>query len=129
MQRFLEFKVISSYDAGLVEHINVSTLLLFNVLRTFLLFYVFVFIGFCKDLLDVADVLQKAVEAVKTEDEKSGGNLASGIELTQTQMYQVFNRHGLSQIAPVLGETKFDPNMHEALFQVPSPDKGMRTQG
>ena len=39
-------------------------------------------------------------------------------------MQQVFNRHGLSNITPVVGETKFDPNMHEALFQIPVPDKG-----
>ena len=81
-------------------------------------------VGFCKDLLEVADVLQKAVEAAKVEDEKLGSSLAGGIELTQTQMHQVFSRHGLSQISPCVGETKFDPNMHEALFQVPVPDKG-----
>jgi len=81
--------------------------------------------GFCKDLLEVADVLQKAVDAAKAEDERLGSSLAGGIELTQTQMHQVFNRHGLTQIMPTAGETKFDPNMHEALFQIPVPDKGM----
>ena len=81
--------------------------------------------GFCKDLLEVADVLQKAVEAAKSEDERLGSSLASGIEMTQTQMHQVFNRHGLSKISPIEGETKFDPNMHEALFQIPAPDKGI----
>jgi len=79
--------------------------------------------GFCKDLLEVADVLQKAVDAAKAEDERLGSSLAGGIELTQTQMHQVFNRHGLTQILPTTGETKFDPNMHEALFQIPVPDK------
>ena len=83
------------------------------------------FSGFCKDLLEVADVLQKAVEAARAEDKKLGGSLSGGIELTQTQMHQVFNRHGLTQITPEVGETKFDPNMHEALFQIPVPDKGM----
>jgi len=79
--------------------------------------------GFCKDLLDVADVLNKAVEAAKAEDASSGKNTAAGIELTQNQMLQVFKRHGLAQIAPAVGETKFDPNIHEALFQIPAPDK------
>ena len=83
------------------------------------------FSGFCKDLLEVADVLQKAVEAARAEDKKLGGSLSGGIELTQTQMHQVFNRHGLTKITPEVGETKFDPNMHEALFQIPVPDKGM----
>ena len=84
-----------------------------------------VIVGFCKDLLEVADVLQKAVEIAKSEDERLGSSLASGIEMTQTQMHQVFNRHGLSKISPIEGETKFDPNMHEALFQIPAPDKGI----
>ena len=70
-------------------------------------------------------MLQKAVDAAKAEDERLGSSLAGGIELTQTQMHQVFNRHGLTQIMPTTGETKFDPNMHEALFQIPVPDKGM----
>ena len=69
-------------------------------------------------------MLQKAVDAAKAEDERLGSSLAGGIELTQTQMHQVFNRHGLTQILPTTGETKFDPNMHEALFQIPVPDKG-----
>ena len=80
--------------------------------------------GFCKDLLEVADVLQKAVEAAKLEDKNLGSSLSGGIELTQTQMHQVFSRHGLTHITPAVGETKFDPNIHEALFQIPVPDKG-----
>ena len=79
--------------------------------------------GFCKDLLDVADVLQKAVDAARAAEASSGSSLAGGIELTQNQMHQVFNRHGLLQIAPIVGETKFDPNKHEAMFQIPAPDK------
>ena len=76
-------------------------------------------------MLEVADVLQKAVEASRAEDKKLGSSMSGGIELTQTQMHQVFSRHGLTQIVPEVGETKFDPNMHEALFQIPVPDKGM----
>ena len=79
--------------------------------------------GFCKDLLDVVDVLQKAVDAAKAVEASSGSSLAGGIELTQNQMHQVFNRHGLLQIAPIVGETKFDTNKHEAMFQIPAPDK------
>ena len=36
--------------------------------------------------------------------------------------FQVFTRHGLVAIDPSEGE-KFDPNVHEALFQQPSSDK------
>lgn len=78
--------------------------------------------GFCKDLLDVADVLAKAVEAGKAiEDQPGNKDMIEGLKLTQTQLLQVFGRHGLTQIEPVKGEEKFDPNLHEALFQIPAP--------
>lgn len=35
---------------------------------------------------------------------------------------QVFRRHGLEQIKPVIGE-KFDPSQQEAMFELPLPDK------
>ena len=41
------------------------------------------------------------------------------------KLLQVFNKHGLVQENP-LGE-KFDPNKHEALFQVPVPDKDVNS--
>jgi len=79
--------------------------------------------GFCKDLLDVADVLAKAVEAGKAiEDQPANKDMIEGLKLTQTQLLQVFGRHGLNQIDPVKGEEKFDPNQHEALFQIPNPN-------
>lgn len=76
--------------------------------------------GFCKDLLDVADVLGKAVEA--GEQTTNVEDMVQGLKLTQTQLLQVFGRHGLAQITPQTGETKFDPNLHEALFQIPNPN-------
>lgn len=38
--------------------------------------------------------------------------------MTESQLMKVFNKHGLESISPSLGD-KFDPNFHEALFQVP----------
>ncbi len=42
--------------------------------------------------------------------------MREGLNLTENQLQQVFRRHGLERVDP-LGE-KFDPNVHEALFQV-----------
>ena len=64
----------------------------------------------------MADVLGKAVEA--GEQTTNVEDMVQGLKLTQTQLLQVFGRHGLAQITPQTGETKFDPNLHEALFQV-----------
>lgn len=86
--------------------------------------------GFCKDLLEVADVLGKATESVPSDLLSAGGNdtvadalrtLHEGLQLTETQLCVVFARHGLVKIDPALGE-KFDPNFHEALFQQPAAE-------
>ncbi|XP_067131984.1 grpE protein homolog 1, mitochondrial [Centruroides vittatus] len=80
---------------------------------------------FCTDLLDVADVLSKATESVPKEALKEDNqhllNLYQGLQMTEAQLQSVFRRHGLTQINP-LGE-KFDPNLHEAVFQHADPSK------
>lgn len=85
--------------------------------------------GFCKDLLDVADVLAKAADSVSEDALKNESHylkdMHQGLKLTQSQLLHVFERHGLVQENP-LGE-KFDPNRHDALFQVPMPDKDPNT--
>ncbi|VDM63143.1 unnamed protein product [Angiostrongylus costaricensis] len=76
--------------------------------------------GFCKDLLEVADILDLAVNSVKSEELESGGktltDLHNGIVMTKTVLLKVFKRHGLVALSPI-GD-KFDPNLHEAVFQV-----------
>ncbi|CAH1131187.1 unnamed protein product [Ceutorhynchus assimilis] len=75
--------------------------------------------GFCKDLLDVADVLGKATETVP-KDQITDSNphlktLYEGLIMTEAQLKSVFKRHGLEPVNPL--DEKFDPNFHEALFQ------------
>lgn len=79
---------------------------------------------FSKDLLEVADILGKATESVpKEEIEKniSLKNLYDGLLMTEAQLQKVFNKNGLEKINPL--NEKFDPYSHEALFQIPFPDK------
>ncbi len=80
--------------------------------------------SFCKDLMDVADVLSKAVAEVPEETLKKESqylrDVHEGLKLTESQLLQVFKRHGLEKVEPNVGD-KFDPNMHEALFQGPAP--------
>ncbi|XP_011165998.1 grpE protein homolog 1, mitochondrial [Solenopsis invicta] len=75
--------------------------------------------GFCKDLLDVADVLGKATESVPkdeiTERNPHLKGLYEGLVMTEAQLHKVFKKHGLVSLNPV--NEKFDPNEHEALFQ------------
>lgn len=80
--------------------------------------------GFCKDLLEVADIFGTALDSVKKDT--IGGNtdfknLYDGVVMTEQQLQTVFRRHGLVQLNPV-GQ-KFNPNEQHALFEVPAPDK------
>ncbi|XP_039762220.1 grpE protein homolog, mitochondrial [Pararge aegeria] len=76
--------------------------------------------SFCKDLLDVADTLAAAAESVPEGVGGEGApaalrSLRDGLKLTRAQLTQVFSRHGLVVVSPL--REKFDPNLHEALFQ------------
>ncbi|XP_052873014.1 grpE protein homolog, mitochondrial [Anopheles cruzii] len=75
--------------------------------------------GFCKDLLEVADILGHATEAVPKEEVSERNphlkNLFEGLTMTRAQLNSVFRRHGLEAVNPM--NEKFNPNLHEALFQ------------
>lgn len=87
--------------------------------------------GFCKDLLEVADVLNLAI--VNTDPSKDSSNdpidlkaklksMHNGLYMTEICLLKIFEKHGLVRILPKEGE-KFDPNMHEAIFRIPIPEK------
>lgn len=78
--------------------------------------------SFCKDLLEVADILGHATEAVP-KDQLTDANphlksLYEGLTMTKASLMQVFKRHGLEVVDPI--NEKFNPNLHEALFQIVS---------
>ncbi|XP_075999950.1 grpE protein homolog 1, mitochondrial [Genypterus blacodes] len=81
--------------------------------------------GFCKDLLEVADVLEKATESVPKEEVSSQNphlkNLYDGLVMTEVQVQKVFTKHGLVKLNP--DGQKFDPYEHEALFHAPVEGK------
>ena len=75
---------------------------------------------FARDIITVADDLERAIESVKGIDfEKNDATktLYDGIELTLRSLTQIFSRNGIERFDPS-GE-KFDPTMHEAMFEVP----------
>jgi len=82
--------------------------------------------SFCKDLLNVADIMKLAVNSISPETlDQLPSNMQvwkqmhEGVVMTNKELHNVFERHGLSMITPSIGD-KFDPNKHEALFEVPS---------
>lgn len=77
---------------------------------------------FVKELLPVADSLEKAVESTEGHDE-SGELVASireGVEMTLSLFMFSLKKFNVEQINPV-GEP-FDPQHHEAMSMVPAPD-------
>lgn len=74
--------------------------------------------GFARDLLDVADNLRRAIDAVPAEQRAASeavNNLLAGIEATERVMLAAFEKNGIRKISPTGGI--FDPNHHEVMFE------------
>ncbi|MGA1831344.1 nucleotide exchange factor GrpE [Rhizobium wenxiniae] len=79
--------------------------------------------GFARDMLAVSDNLRRALDAVPA-DQRSGADatlttLLEGVEMTERAMLSALERHGVKKI-DAEGE-KFDPNFHQAMFEIPNP--------
>jgi molecular chaperone GrpE len=79
--------------------------------------------GFARDVLDIADNLQRALDAVPEEARAAADPglkaLIEGVELTERSLHNALEKHGVRKFDPV-GE-KFDPNVHQAMYEVPDP--------
>ena len=80
--------------------------------------------NFARDLLSVADNMQRALAAVTTEAREQADeatkNLLAGVEMTERELLKVFERYNIRKVETV--GAKFDPNVHQALFEVPTKD-------
>ncbi|KAL3764715.1 hypothetical protein ACHAWU_001545 [Discostella pseudostelligera] len=82
--------------------------------------------SFAKSLLDTSDNLTRALESVPPElrhDHDAHpvlANLYEGITMTDDGLNKAFAKNGLVKFGE-RGE-KFDPNLHEALFEYPDPE-------
>jgi molecular chaperone GrpE len=74
-----------------------------------------------RDMLSFADNARRAVENVPRELRQSSEpfvkTLIEGLEVSERDFLARLARHGIKKIEPLGG--KFDPNRHEALFEVP----------
>lgn len=46
-----------------------------------------------------------------------------GLKMTDNILMNTLKKHGLERFDPSVAGEKFDPNIHEAVFQTPQPDK------
>ena len=81
--------------------------------------------SFARDILSVGDNMRRAIDTLSDEDRQGVPepvrNLIEGVEMTEREFLSVMERHGVKPINPH-GE-KFDPNLHQAMFEVPDPSK------
>ena len=79
--------------------------------------------GFARDVLDIADNLQRALDAVPAEARAAADpgltSLIEGVELTERSLLNALEKHGVKKFDPS-GE-KFDPNFQQAMYEVPDP--------
>ena len=72
--------------------------------------------GFARDVLDIADNLQRALDAVPAEARAAADpglkSLMEGVELTERSLLNALEKNGVK---------KFDPNFQQAMFEVPDP--------
>jgi molecular chaperone GrpE len=77
--------------------------------------------GFARDILDIADNLQRALDAVPAEAKASADpglkSLMEGVELTERSLLNTLEKNGVKKFDPA-GE-KFDPNFQQAMYEVP----------
>src|ERR1700755_1472341 len=79
--------------------------------------------GFARDVLDIADNLQRALDAVPVEARETADPglkaLIEGVELTERSLLNTLEKNGVKKFDPA-GE-KFDPNFQQAMYEVPDP--------
>lgn len=79
--------------------------------------------NFARDMLAVSDNLHRALEAIPADARTADSGLAAlaeGVEMTERAMLGALERHGVKKLEPE-GE-RFDPNFHQAMFEVPNPE-------
>ena len=78
--------------------------------------------GFARDLVGAIDNLSRAIDAAPAADEAPSpealSGLFTGLEMSWTEIQSTMERHGIRRVDPK-GE-KFDYNLHQAMFEVPS---------
>src|ERR1700740_3380012 len=72
--------------------------------------------GFARDVLEIADNLQRALDAVPAETKEAADPglkaLIEGVELTERSLLNALEKNGVKKLDPFGG--RFDPNFHQA---------------
>ena len=83
--------------------------------------------NFAKEMLSVLDNLQRAVEVsskIDIEDDKVDKNtldFIEGVKLTEKQLNSINEKFKITKVDSL--NNKFDPNMHQAMFEIENDDE------
>jgi molecular chaperone GrpE len=79
--------------------------------------------NFARDLLGASDNMRRALEAVGAELRSTADPtiraLIDGVELTERELGKALEKHGVRKLEAQ--GAKFDPNVHQAMYEVPDP--------
>jgi molecular chaperone GrpE len=79
--------------------------------------------NFARDMLGVADNMQRALDTLSADFRDQADPVVKshieGVELTERELVKVMEKHGITKFDPK-GQ-KFDPNVHQAMLEVPDP--------
>ena len=79
--------------------------------------------NFARDLLGVADNMERALGTLSADFRDQADSVIKshieGVEITERELIKVMEKHGIRKFDPQ-GQ-KFDPNLHQAMMQVPDP--------
>ncbi|WP_417688390.1 nucleotide exchange factor GrpE [Roseibium sp.] len=80
--------------------------------------------GFARDMLTVSDNLRRALDSLPEEARQNAdagiAALIEGVEMTERELLNQLEKNGVKKLDPA-GQ-KFDPNFHQAMFEVPNTD-------
>jgi molecular chaperone GrpE len=76
--------------------------------------------GFARDLLQVADNLERAMAAVPKECSPDLKAFLEGVGMTQNELVRVLGKHGVSRVKAL--HEPFDHNAHQAVMEVASAE-------
>ena len=79
--------------------------------------------NFAREIVSVADNLRLTLESAQKGGQGEGvlKALLEGVEMTQRGLHSTLEKFGIRVVDP-MGQ-KFDPNLHQALFEVPNSGK------
>ena len=85
----------------------------------------YVISNFAKETLSILDNIQRALNSIKTDKLKDNdeniSKFVEGIELTEKQIITIFEKFKIEKVESL--DANFDPNIHQAMFEVKSEDK------